>query len=70
MIETNPCKTGNSLRSRVVPLCESTIAMFSPTRQLKRLLFPQFGSPTSETLYLPSPSTPLFHALGLAYNLA
>ena len=70
IIEINPSKTGNSLRSRVVPLCESTIAMFSPTKQLKRLLFPQLGNPTSETLYLPYPSTPLFQLLGLASNLA
>ncbi len=33
--------------------------MRSPTRQLKRLLFPQLGNPTRDTLNLPSPYTPL-----------
>lgn len=53
MIEATPSRMLNYLRSRVVPRCLSTIAMRSPMRQLKRLLLPQLGSPTNETLYLP-----------------
>lgn len=47
-----PSRIGNSLRSLVVPWCLSTIASLSPIRQLKRLLLPQLGRPTKDTLYL------------------
>lgn len=66
--ETNPCKIGNSLRSRVVPRCGSTIAILSPTKELKRLLFPQLGKPTKDTRNRPSPSTPLFQGLDWVFT--
>lgn len=53
MIEATPSRMLNYFLSRVVPRCLSTIAIRSPMRQLKRLLFPQLGRPTNETRYLP-----------------
>lgn len=64
--DTKPCKIGNYFRSRVVPLWESTMAILSPIKQLNKLLLPQFGKPTNDTLNLLSPSTPLFQGLGWA----
>lgn len=62
MIEATPSRMLNYFLSRVVPRCLSTIAIRSPMRQLKRLLFPQLGSPTSETRYFPISSFRLvFH---------
>ena len=63
--ETKPSRIGNYFLSLVVPRWASTIAMFYPIRLLNKLLFPQFGRPTKETLNLPSPSTPLFQGLGV-----
>lgn len=47
---TIPPKILNSLLSRVIPYSLSTIANLSPIRQLNRLLLPQFGNPTNDTI--------------------
>lgn len=59
MTDAMPSRMLNSLRSLVVPRCLSTMAMRSPTMQLKRLLLPQFGNPTKETLNLRTSSSRL-----------
>lgn len=48
--EASPSSILNYFLSLVVPRCLSTTATLSPIRQLKRLLFPQLGRPTSDTL--------------------
>ena len=52
IIVTNPFNMVNYLLSLVIPYYLSTIAILSPIRQLKRLLFPQLGNPIKDTLYL------------------
>lgn len=47
---TIPFKILNYLLSLVIPYYLSTIANLYPIKQLKRLLFPQFGNPIKETL--------------------
>ncbi len=51
-IDANPLSIVIYLLSLVKPYYLSTIASLYPTIQLNKLLFPQFGSPTSETLNL------------------
>lgn len=48
---TIPFNIVNYRLSLVIPYYLSTIANLYPIKQLKRLLFPQFGNPTKETLY-------------------
>ena len=53
--DTKPFRMGNYFLSLVVPRWASTIAIFYPIRLLNKLLFPQLGRPTSETLNFPYP---------------
>jgi len=50
MTEASPSNIANYFLSLVVPYYLSTTATLSPMRQLNRLLFPQFGNPTNDTL--------------------
>ncbi len=67
--EAIPSRILNYLRSLVVPRCLSTIATRSPTRQLNRLLFPQLGSPTNDTLnFLIQSLRFVFHGFFQSFN--
>lgn len=61
MIDANPLSIVNYLLSLVKPYYLSTIANLCPTMQLNKLLFPQFGSPTSETLNFEVSSVNISH---------
>ena len=50
--EANPLSIDIYLLSLVNPYYLSTMANLYPTRQLNKLLFPQFGRPTNEILNL------------------